>query len=47
MTDTHAIIERILTDYDVVTVVGASAAATTAAHSVPAHAATWLAHHSG
>ena len=37
MTDTDAIVERILTNYDAITVVGASAAATKAAHSVPAH----------
>ncbi len=37
MTDTDAIVERILTSYDTITVVGASAALTKAAHSVPAH----------
>jgi predicted CoA-binding protein len=35
--DTDAIVERILTNYDTITVVGASAADTKAAHSVPAH----------
>jgi len=37
MTDTDAMVERILTRYDTITVVGASATATKAAHSVPAH----------
>ena len=37
MTDTDAIVERILTSYDAITVVGASAALRKAAHSVPAH----------
>ena len=37
MTDTDAIVERILTRYDTITVVGASAAPAKAAHSVPAH----------
>ncbi len=37
MTGTDAIIERILTSYDTITVVGASRAAFKAAHSVPAH----------
>lgn len=37
MTDTDAIVERILTTYDTITVVGASAATAKAAHSVPAH----------
>jgi len=37
VTDTDAIVERILTSYDTITVVGASAALTKAAHSVPAH----------
>src|SRR5260370_29191235 len=37
VTDTDAMVERILTSYDTITVVGASAAATKAAHSVPAH----------
>ncbi len=37
MTDTNAMVERILTTYDTITVVGASAAAAKAAHSVPAH----------
>jgi predicted CoA-binding protein len=35
--DTDAIVERILTSYDTITVVGASAAPSKAAHSVPAH----------
>jgi uncharacterized protein len=35
--DTDAIVERILTTYDTITVVGASAAPEKAAHSVPAH----------
>jgi uncharacterized protein len=34
---TDAIVERILTTYDTITVVGASAAAAKAAHSVPAY----------
>ena len=37
MTDTDAVVERILTHYDTITVVGASRAAIKAAHSVPAH----------
>ena len=37
MTDTEAIVERILTSYDTITVVGASRAPAKAAHSVPAH----------
>ena len=37
MTDTDAVVERILTHYDTITVVGASRAAAKAAHSVPAH----------
>ena len=37
MSGTDAIVERILTTYDTITVVGASAAAAKAAHSVPAH----------
>jgi predicted CoA-binding protein len=37
MVDTDAIVERILTTYDTITVVGASAAPAKAAHSVPAH----------
>ena len=37
MADTDAIVERILTSYDTITVVGASAALMKAAHSVPAH----------
>ena len=37
MTGTDAIVERILTSYDTITVVGASRAAYKAAHSVPAH----------
>ena len=37
MTDTDAIVERILTSYDTITVVGASRAPAKAAHSVPAH----------
>jgi uncharacterized protein len=36
MTDTDAIVQRILTNYDTITVVGASASAAKAAHSVPA-----------
>ena len=37
MTDTGAIVEHILTSYDTITVVGASAAPAKAAHYVPAH----------
>jgi predicted CoA-binding protein len=37
VTDTDAIVERILTTYDTITVVGASAAAAKAAQSVPAY----------
>jgi len=37
MSDTGALVQRILTGYDTITVVGASAAAAKAAHSVPAH----------
>ena len=37
MTDTDAVVERILTHYGTITVVGASRAAAKAAHSVPAH----------
>ena len=37
MTGTDGIIERILTSYDTITVVGASRATYKAAHSVPAH----------
>jgi predicted CoA-binding protein len=37
VTDTDAIVERILTTYDTITVVGASAAPAKAAHFVPAH----------
>ena len=37
MTDTDAVVERILTHYDTITVVGASRAPAKAAHSVPAH----------
>lgn len=37
MNGTDAIVERILTTYDTITVVGASAATAKAAHSVPAH----------
>ncbi len=36
MTETDAIVERILTSYDTITVVGASSVAAKAAHSVPA-----------
>lgn len=36
MADTDAVVERILTHYDTITVVGASSAAAKAAHSVPA-----------
>ena len=35
--DVDAVVERILTTYDTITVVGASAVAAKAAHSVPAH----------
>jgi predicted CoA-binding protein len=37
VTDTDTMVERILTRYDTITVVGASRAAIKAAHSVPAH----------
>jgi uncharacterized protein len=37
VTNTDALVRRILTGYDTITVVGASAAAAKAAHSVPAH----------
>jgi predicted CoA-binding protein len=37
VTDTDAVVERILRHYDTITVVGASRAAAKAAHSVPAH----------
>jgi uncharacterized protein len=37
MADTDAAVERILTGYDTITVVGASSAAFKAAHSVPAY----------
>ncbi len=37
MADTDAIVERILTTYDTITVVGASSAQAKAAHYVPAH----------
>jgi hypothetical protein len=37
VTDTDAIVERILTRYDTITVIGASAAPAKAAHSVPAY----------
>jgi len=37
VTNTDAIVERILSGYDTITVVGASAAAAKAAHTVPAH----------
>ena len=37
MTDTDAVVKRILTAYDTITVVGASSMAAKAAHSVPAH----------
>ena len=37
MTDTDAIVERILTSYDTITVVGASTSPAKAAHAVPAH----------
>jgi uncharacterized protein len=37
VTDPDALAEQILTSYDTITVVGASAAAAKAAHSVPAH----------
>ncbi|HEX4257194.1 MAG TPA: CoA-binding protein [Streptosporangiaceae bacterium] len=36
-TDTDAVVEQILTSYDTITVVGASAAPAKAAHYVPAH----------
>ena len=37
MSDTDAVVERILASYDTITVVGASAAASKAAHAVPAY----------
>jgi len=37
VSDTDAVVERILASYDTITVVGASAAASKAAHSVPAY----------
>ena len=37
MNDTDAVVERILTTYDTITVVGASASPAKAAHYVPAH----------
>jgi uncharacterized protein len=37
MSETDALVRRILTSYDTITVVGASASAAKAAHSVPAH----------
>jgi hypothetical protein len=37
MVDTDAIVERILTTYDTITVIGASAVPAKAAHSVPEH----------
>jgi len=37
VTDTDVVVKRILTTYDTITVVGASAFAHKAAHSVPAH----------
>jgi uncharacterized protein len=37
VSDTDAIVERILASYDTITVVGASAVTAKAAHSVPAH----------
>ncbi len=37
MTDTDATVERLLRSYDTITVVGASASAAKAAHSVPAY----------
>jgi uncharacterized protein len=37
MSDTDALVQRILTSYDTITVVGASASAAKASHSVPAH----------
>ena len=37
VSDTDAIVEQILTSYDTITVVGASASESKAAHSVPAH----------
>jgi predicted CoA-binding protein len=39
VTGTDATVERILTRYDTITVVGASRAPAKAAHSVPAHSA--------
>jgi predicted CoA-binding protein len=37
VSDTDAVVERILGSYDIITVVGASAVTAKAAHSVPAH----------
>jgi predicted CoA-binding protein len=37
VTDTNAVVERILTGYDAITVVGASVSPAKAAHLVPAH----------
>ena len=37
MSDTDALVDRILTTYDTITVVGASRAPAKAAHYVPAH----------
>jgi len=37
VSDTDAVVERILASYDTITVVGASAAASKAAHAVPAY----------
>lgn len=37
MSEADTLVQRILTSYDTITVVGASAAAAKAAHSVPAH----------
>jgi uncharacterized protein len=37
MSETDALVQRILSSYDTITVVGASAAGAKAAHSVPAH----------
>jgi uncharacterized protein len=37
VTDTDAVVERILTSYDTIAVMGASAARAKAAHYVPAH----------
>jgi predicted CoA-binding protein len=37
VSDTDAVVERILTSYDTITVVGASASPAKAAHGVPAH----------